>query len=454
MAEVVDEAARAVAARLAGLGLTLTIDVPTDLPHALVDRVRIRQILINLLNNAAKFTDAGGIKVCGQRIENEIVVQVVDTGIGIPAEELPRVFDEFHQTDGAVERRVGGSGLGLTISRRLIEMHGGAMWVASTVGVGSTFSFSLPLASTIVSAGADGATELWDRRRQARRPETPALAVVAPDPNVARMLQRYVDDYRLLPVASVAGVAELIDEPALAGVVVATGSADESWSSLHALGGIADSADLPIAFCTVPAWASRAAELGVAEYLGKPIRTEQLAAALTRLEPVARTVLVVDDSADMVRLLARTVRGLDRRRQVLQATGGAEALAIMRQHRPDVVLLDLLMPGIDGYDVIARMRADSRLRDVPVIVVSARGASADQPATGLVGLTRQGGLSIGEMTACLKACFDQLRATPEADGARRSVPVPAGDRRAIPASAIARPRRGTAPAPLHEAPSR
>src|SRR5262249_42358240 len=128
LAEVVDEAVRAVAARIAALGLELELALQPDLPAVSIDRVRIRQILINLLNNAARFTDRGAIGVEAERGDGEVVVRVRDSGVGIPADEVGRVFDEFHQARGTIERRVGGSGLGLTISKRLVELHGGSMW--------------------------------------------------------------------------------------------------------------------------------------------------------------------------------------------------------------------------------------------------------------------------------------------------------------------------------------
>lgn len=447
LAAVVEEGVRAVAPRLDDLGLRLDVQVPAALPRVTADRVRIRQILINLLNNAAKFTDRGGVTVAVRRDGNELIVSVADTGVGIPETELARVFDEFHQAHGAVARRVGGSGLGLTISRRLVELHGGAMWADSIEGVGSTFSFSLPLADQVVArGGVSSDLDAWDRRW--RDAVEPTLAIVAADPAAARTLGRYLEGYRVEPVADLSTARALAAEMELSGVVVASGSRADSWQVLSA----ADDAgfDLPIAVCAAPTWSSRATDLGVADYLGKPVLKEDLQRVLGRLGRSVRSVLVVDDSPDMVRLLARTIRALGRRYQVRQATGGAEALAVMREHRPDVVLLDLLMPDVDGYAVIDAMRAEEQLREVPVVVISARGTAPDAPASGVIGVARAGGLSTGEMMGCLKACFDAL--SPRSP--TRLGPAPPTDRAGSPASAAAPPRRGNEQAPLPAAPSR
>jgi signal transduction histidine kinase/CheY-like chemotaxis protein len=415
LAGVVDEATKAVGARFASLGLWLRSGVPDDLPRAVMDRTRVRQILINLLNNAARFTDRGGVRVEAERRGNEVVVSVADTGVGIPPEELPRVFEEFHQGGGAIERRVGGTGLGLSISKRLVELHGGAMWVESRVGHGSTFFFSLPLADQVVAGTLPGDWAVWDRVERARGRAEPTLAVLAESDTIRRVLDRQLDGYGVVAVEDPTGIARLRGEVDLAGVVVASASPDEALRDLARVEPFVDAA--PVGFCVAGAWADRARLLGVAAYLNKPVLPDQLERALSRLGPRVRRILVVDDNPDMVRFLARTIRGLGRRYRAWQATGGREALALMRERPPDALLLDLLMPEVDGYAVLEAMRADDALRRVPVVAVSARGAALDRPASGLVGVTRSGGLTTDEMVRCLRSCFDALsreRAAPAA----------------------------------------
>ncbi len=408
---VVEEADRAVAARLANLGLTLDVEVPTDLPGVSIDRTRIRQVLINLLNNAARFTDRGGVTVSVEARDHELIVSVSDTGVGIPPEDLLHIFDEFYQSGDVSRRRSGGSGLGLAISRHLIELHGGSMWVESDLGHGSTFHFSLPVAENVVTGWTHGEWEIWDRIAASRRQAEPAIAVVTEDEAVARTFRRHLDGYRVLSVPNLQALRKAPDGVVVHGAILASPSPDECWRALCQQS--EDGPSLPMAVATIVGDQDLAADLGITAYLAKPVLRDQLGGVLHRLGKSVRTILVVDDNPDMVRLLARTIRSFGRRYQVWQATGGQEALAIMGEQRPDAVLLDLLMPDVDGYTVLKSMRRDDRLRDVQVVAVSAHALSADMPSIGLVGIARRGGFAADQIVRCLKACFDTLQVPPE-----------------------------------------
>jgi signal transduction histidine kinase/CheY-like chemotaxis protein len=442
---VVDEAASAVAVRIELAGLALRIEVAPGLPPVQVDRARMRQVLINLLNNAARFTDVGGITVSAARRDNELLVTVADTGVGIAPTDLPHLFDEFYQTESALARRAGGSGLGLTISKRFVELHGGAMWAESTPGVGSSFFFTLPLADSVVTGLLPGEWSLWDRVARGHEPASPTIAVVA-DEATFRTVRRYLDNYQALPAADLGGAAQLARERDVRGVLLAAESPTALWRQLCRAGDTA--LDLPIGVCTTSSAGDRAADLEAVDYLSKPVSRDRLKQALRRLGPSPGPILVVDDNADMVRLLTRTIRGLGRH-EVWQAFGGEEALAIVRQRRPGAVLLDLLMPDVDGYAVLAAMRADPATASTPVVIVSARGAGAEGPTTGFVGITRAGGLSVGEMMRCLESCFSALQPR----GADRSAPAPPAAPIRSPASAAARRPREPGPAPVPAAPS-
>lgn len=441
--EVVEEAVRAVAARLASQGLSLTVALPEDLPSVLLDRTRIRQILINLLNNAARFTDVGGVRIQAQVRDHDVIVSVADTGVGIPPDELPHIFDEFYQTGSALQRRVGGSGLGLTISKRIVELHGGAMWVESRVGEGSTFFFSLPLVDNVASGTVAGEWALWDRIVQGPERTTPALGLITDDETTARTFQRYLDGYRVVPAADAGHLTKLAGEASLRGAIIAGASPAECWRTLRDL--VERGITLPIAVATLSGRHRQAALLGVADYLDKPILREQVGAMLARLGKRVRTILVVDDNPDMVRLLARTISSFGRRYDVWQATSGQEALVIMRSQQPDALILDLLMPEIDGYAVLAAMQADERLRDVPVVAMSSGGAGSEAHVAGIIHLTRASGFSTAETMQCLKSCFDALGPAPEGPRAPAPPATPVGS----PASAGARrlPENGLTPLP-------
>lgn len=410
LAGVVEEAVAVVGPMLATKGLSLTVNVPSDLPEVFADRTRIRQVLINLLSNAARFTEEGGVAVSVTTDGREVVTAVADTGPGMAPEDIPRAFEEFRQLDGSSRRKQGGSGLGLAISRDFVELHGGAMWAESEPGRGSTFYFSLPLAEQVAAVSLPGDWRLLRRVAAAPAPSAPLVRVSAHDETLARLFQRHLDGYRV--ATDDAEASAPADGPARA-VVISTRTVAEGWRRLQAAR--ESEGDVPVVVCALSSQQDIARELKVADYLVKPVAREQLLAALERLGSRIRQVLVVDDDPEMVRLLARMVRSSDRGYRVSRATSGPEALVVLHRKRPDVVLLDLLMPETDGYEILKVMRSDRRLRSIPVIVITARGAREETVAASLIGITRGGGFSAAELMRCLRASLDALVVTPTPD---------------------------------------
>ncbi|HLG52237.1 MAG TPA: ATP-binding protein, partial [Chloroflexota bacterium] len=408
LSEVVAEAVGAAARLIAGRGLRLEVYVPDDLPMVYVDRTRIRQVLINLLNNAARFTDTGGVTITARVDGGDVRVSVADTGIGIAPEDLPKVFEEFRQLDGSLRRRAGGTGLGLAICKQFIELHGGAIWAESAVGVGTTFHFTLPIGTNVAAGVLPGDWKIWDRIVSARQPTPPEVRVVSADPSAARIIQRYLEGYQIREFTAFDEAVQA--EPTVIGArqayVVVSSSPEEMWAAMTSSQRVPDGA--PLLGCVLPSRRAGGPEPGVAAYLIKPVTREQVLSALDRLGVRLRSVLIVDDELDMLRLLGHWVRSARRRCQALLANGGEEALAILRAKRPDAVILDMLMPGIDGAAVLAAMRGDARLRDVPVIVITSRERPGDEVTAGLLGATRAGGFSITDLTRCLRAALDVL----------------------------------------------
>ena len=405
LSPVVAEAVSAVETLLQRRGLVVEIDVAADLPAVNVDRTRVRQVLINLLINAARFTLQGGITVSARPGEGEVVVSVADTGVGIPPEDLPHVFEEFHQVDGT--ERLHHSGLGLTICKRLVELHGGSMWVESELGKGSTFAFSLPTRGQVVASLPDR-WETW--ARSAGQADSVVLLLSADD-EATRLVQRFLDRYRVVASRTAAGAAELTRNQHVVGLVALGPAGQAELARLRAadgrLGGI------PAFTCSLRTRASIGEELGVAEYLVKPVTRDQLRSGLGRLGPGQRDVLVIDDDPEMVRLLPRLVRSVSRRYHVRAATGGLGGLAQMQQRRPDLVILDLLMPSFDGYAVLQAMRGDPELRGVPVVVLSARGADEPSITADALTITRAEGIVLGELMQVIGAGIELLPASRE-----------------------------------------
>jgi signal transduction histidine kinase/CheY-like chemotaxis protein len=401
MQEVVEQAVAATSTLFEHKGLALTVEVPADLPPIHADLVRIRQVLMNLLKNAVRFTDSGGVHVSVSAGQREMIVSVADTGIGVSADDLPHVFEEFRQIETAGARRWGGSGLGLTISKQFVEMHGGSMTVESEPGQGSTFRFSLPIMAEAASIRPEW--ETWARAATAEA-DAPAIGVMADDPRVTRLIARHLERYRAVPVSGVADLRRAIHEEGLSAVVAA---ADAEHTRLVPAEIAQAAPSIPLVACTVRTSRTDAAALGVADYLVKPVDRDRVARTLAAFGEAER-ILIVEDDPEMSRLLAAMVRSVSPRYHVTVVHDGAEALAAIEVRPPDVVLLDLVMPTMGGHELIQRLRASEAFPLGAVIVVSA-GSPLEAPLTAeITRVTRRDGLSSEELLACLSGTLDGL----------------------------------------------
>jgi signal transduction histidine kinase/CheY-like chemotaxis protein len=395
-----------------GRPVRLEADLSQDLPVLDIDPIRIRQVLLNLLNNAQRFTEEGVVRVGARRQDGEVIVSVSDTGPGIPADELPHLFEEFYQVDRSLHRKHGGAGLGLAICKRFVEAHDGRVWVESEEGVGSTFSFALPIPGAHVPFS----------RLQAGRPlelhqvETPfPILVVDPDPGVATLVQRHLEAYEVVWVED---IDQLMDQIALhhprAVVLNAPPGTQVDRNGIP-------SVPVPLIECSLPSQAWVADNLAVTAVLTKPVAAERLMGEIERLGDV-RDILVVDDDRGFCHLVERLLEANGRAIDVRRAYNGANGLRAMRARYPDLLLLDLAMPGIDGFRVLEEMQGDTELAGIPVVLLTATSYAEDV-------LTRSGGqrllihrpngLSSVEVLHCLRAVVGILqphydeRSTPE-----------------------------------------
>jgi len=396
-------------------GLYLNTDVPDDLPPISCDPTRIRQVVLNLLSNAGRFTEQGGVTVRAQEEDRYLIVSVSDTGPGIASEDQKRLFEPFQQLDHSLSRQHGGSGLGLAISRRFVEMHGGKMWLESAVGVGTTFLFSLPL--EVARMPVPASFTRWfspyhayeARTRPFKAPHldlTPRFVVVETGHALRHLLLRYYDSADVVGVGSMdEAVRELNRVPAQMLLINDPTTADGAPFA-------PDLANLPYGTpsinCWIPGKAEAAARLGVADYLIKPISQAGLLAALDALPGPVRTILIVDDSREALQLFGRMLTSAQREYHVLRAGNGARGLALLRERHPDVVLLDLVMPGMDGYQVLREKSADPSIRDIPAIAISAKDPVEQPIGRSYITVARSGGLSVGDLITCVQVIGEVL----------------------------------------------
>ncbi|NPV49005.1 MAG: hybrid sensor histidine kinase/response regulator [Armatimonadetes bacterium] len=416
--KIVDSATVAVRPLYQMRGLYLDTEVPTDLPRVFCDSTRIREVVLNLLSNAGRYTEKGGVRLRAYKDGNRIVVSVSDTGPGISPEHQKKLFEPFQQLDNSIRRRHEGSGLGLYISRRFIEMHGGTMWLESQVGVGTTFYFTLPLEVPLLEYyqadpkrwySADAGTEYRLRTRPFRAPApvvSKKIVVLEEGETLQRLLRRYLDGAEIVPATGIDdAVRELARSPAHLLVANVPPSKRDalSLSRLPSL-----PYGTPVVSCWVPSEDETARRIGVVRYLVKPITRETLLATLENLGRDIKHVLIVDDQADVLRLFARILASCPRGYRVSRAKDGHRALSLLRQEHPDVMLLDLVMPGMDGFEVLKEKEQDADIRDIPVVAISARDATGGPILTDMLTLMRSGGLSTQDLLACLHAVMDIL----------------------------------------------
>jgi signal transduction histidine kinase/CheY-like chemotaxis protein len=355
-----------------GKGTALRAEMPADLPSVLVDRDRIQQVLLNLLNNAQRFTERGSITVRAKVETDEIEISVVDTGVGIPPDEHEAMFKEFYQVEGLIAQGQSGHGLGLAICKRFIEMHGGRIWVESD-GIpdhGSQFHFTLPTAD----AERVEISPLQETRMPLRSPSSRGrtLLLLDQDSTTHRMLEQELGNYQVVPVDDVSKVPGLINELHAQAVVVNSAHKGRREKQLLTLRQELAHSSVPIIFCPLVGSHQLEHALGVMDYLVKPITREMLTDLLDRLGESVQRILVVDDDPQMVHLLSRMLETDKREYKVTSAHNGQQGLHEMHSQRPDLVLLDLIMPEMDGYAMLAQMQEDADLCDIPVVIITAQ----------------------------------------------------------------------------------
>jgi signal transduction histidine kinase/DNA-binding response OmpR family regulator len=396
LGEVVRETADMVRGLAEARGLHLEVDVPDELPRLRLDRTRVRQVLLNLLTNATRFTDEGWIRASLRVRGEEVSVTVEDSGRGISPERINRAFEAFSQLEDGQARE--GSGLGLAVSKRFVELHGGRMWIESEAGRGTTVGFAFPLPK-------DGKEVPLSRLIGSSTPRgygsRPLVLVLHDDPRAISLLHRYVEGYQFVAAETAGEAREIVREAFPSAVIVDTAWAGHQPATAEELD---LPATIPLLTCPLPSMRRLGVLLGATDYLPKPVTQEDLQQVLSRLPRLPKTALVVDDNPHVVRLFSRMLRANDASLRVLEAFSGKEGLEIARAERPDVVLLDLVMPEVDGYAFLAEVANDEALADLQIVIVSVRSVEQESaPLQGEVRVDRAADFSFTEIMQLLRA---------------------------------------------------
>ena len=389
--------------------LAVRIEVPDALGQVYCDATRIQQVILNLVSNAARFTETGGITVRAVGQQQLVLVSVADTGPGITPEDAERVFEPFSQGSGSLWRDKGGSGLGLSISKQFVRLHGGRMWLESEVGVGTTFFFTLPVAPPIEHIAEPGhmIRKDWVWRTRAFRTERAVQADQLVKPRVlicdrTGILQsafaRYSDPVEFVETRSLEQAAEELEKcPAHVLLVNATGS-DVPAQLADAAAQVASGT--PVVACSVSNPVESALEAGASGYLTKPVSRSDFGEVLQAIGRPVKRVLLVDDEPDVLKLFTRLLRVRHSDIEVFTASSGRQALDELHSAVPDLVLLDIVLPDMSGWEVLRRIRTDETIADIPVVVVSAQDPT-DQPfRSSFLVATTDRGLVLDDVLRC------------------------------------------------------
>ena len=351
---------------------TLVIECPADLGIMHADQTKVRQALFNLLSNASKFTEKGEVILKAERDGDVIHFRVHDTGIGMTSEQLGKLFQAFSQADASTTRKFGGTGLGLTISRQFCRLMGGDLTVESVMGEGSTFTATIP--SVVVDPNAEPAREKASPSKQPAPNRGPVILVIDDDPNMRELTTRSLgkEGYRVECASDgkqgLAMAREL--RPAVITLDVMMPGLD-GWAVLTALKEDPATADIPVIMLTVVDEEHIGFSLGASDYFTKPVDWQKLAASIAKHRHAAGDgVLVVEDDEATREILRRTLEKSGW--QVTEAENGRVALEKLDAGMPDLILLDLMMPEMDGFEFMQALRRRPDGKRVPVVVVTAR----------------------------------------------------------------------------------
>jgi len=357
-------------------GNRLEVSCAPDAGEMHADLTKVRQALFNLLSNACKFTERGTVTLTAAReldgTSEWMVFGVSDTGIGMTPEQMTRLFEEFSQADAATTRRYGGTGLGLALSRRLCRMMGGDIAVTSEAGRGSTFTIRLP--ATVTGARAEPAPMAPN---ETGAPGGPAVLVIDDEPAARELMERFLTREGFRVVSAPGGeeglrLARELRPHAITLDVMMPGL--DGWAVLSALKADPALADIPVIMLTMVDDRNLGYALGASDYLTKPVDRERLVAVLRRYRRDL-PVLVVDDDVGFRELMRRV---LEREGYtVTEADNGRAGLAELGAQMPGVILLDLMMPEMDGFEFLDELRRHEAWRAIPIVVITAKELSAE-----------------------------------------------------------------------------
>ncbi len=406
--EIIQSAVKAIQPLYEFKKLFLDLNIQEDIPFIYCDRIRIREVFLNLLSNSGRFTEKGGVTIRIWTDQKDVITSVSDTGPGITDEDQKRLFQPFQQLDGSIRRRYGGTGLGLSISKNFIELHNGRMWVESEFGKGTTFYFRLPIDPP---TPMDDSALRWFSPYQPLEPRSqisqvhntpvlPRLLVIEKDGILLRLLKRHLESVEL---SSVSNIHEAVQEHAknpCQALIINESDANLAMDEINQIGELPYG--IPIIITAIQKSDREEYDRDIAGYLIKPINRDDLLTAIERVGNV-KSVLIVDDEREALQLFRRMLSTGENIYQVYRATNGQQAIEVLKTKTVDLILLDLVMPEMDGFQFLAVRNQNPDWSRIPVILISAQDPSGHPIVSKLVAFTYSGGISASRLIASINS---------------------------------------------------
>jgi signal transduction histidine kinase/CheY-like chemotaxis protein len=395
--------------------IELDLRIGPEVSAVEADELRFKQVLLNLLSNAVKFTgDRGHVVVRATSAGERLTVTVTDNGLGVGPEDRERIFESFQQGTRRTPKAEG-TGLGLSLSKRIVELHGGRIWLDSEIGVGSTFGFTIPLRVDRMVGARSAET------REAATPTSPTVVIVEDDRRSRELFELYLERTGVEVVLACDGQEglEIVRRLHPAAVVLDLYLPKlDGWDVLALLKADPSTSAIPVIIVSMVDERGKGFALGAADYLVKPVGREQVLTALNRavaLPGLRPTAVAIDDDAKALELVTAVLE--PEGWTVLRAASGEDGVALTRSRRPSVVLVDLVMPGMDGFDVVAQLRGDPETAAIPIVILTAKALTWEdkERLRGQMSyVAKKGELNAGELAELVKRATESPAPTGEA----------------------------------------
>ncbi len=346
--------------------VALIFEDPVDIPELFTDEAKVSQVLRNFISNALKFTERGEVRVSARTgHDNTVVFAVADTGIGIASDNHEAIFEEWTQVEGKLQKIAKGTGLGLPLSRKLAQLLGGNVYVKSEVGLGSTFVASIP----IIFVGTTDAAYVPEVTRELDGSKLPVL-IVEDNREALFIYEKYLKGsaFQVIPAQNLKEARRALKEFLPVAIVLdVLLQGEHSWNLLQELKQEPSTRDIPVLVVTVVENQQKALALGASAFHAKPIERDWLLDQLRATQKKDDGQILIVDDDEVSRYLLKGALAQSGYR-LLEARGGKEGLRIARDTKPKVIILDLSMPDLSGFEVLDILKSDPETREIPVVI--------------------------------------------------------------------------------------